>query len=387
MWTFSSPEIVFGDDALCTLERLTGRRALIVTDPVLDRLGFSQRVAAYLHKAGMETRVFAEVEPEPSVQTVRRGSQVALEFEPDWIVGLGGGSAMDAAKAILALYEHPELDPFEISPLIDLNIHKAQLIAIPTTSGTGSEATWAVVLTDPEEQRKFSTGSRELVPRYAILDPELTRDLPARITADTGLDALTHAIEGYTSTWRNDFSDGLCLNACRLIFAYLERAVTNGPSDKEARERMANAAAIAGLGFGNSNAALAHAMGHSFGGLFKQPHGRTVALFLPYTMEFTILGGAGRYTDIARLVGLPCDDEETAGRALVERVRALERAVGQPTSIAELGIGEADFREAMERLCDHAENDTQILAAPRIPERDELERLFAYAYAGRPVDF
>jgi alcohol dehydrogenase class IV len=271
--------------------------------------------------------------------------------------------------------------------MVDLNISKAQLICIPTTSGTGSETTWAIVLTDSEEQRKFSTGNRELVPRYAILDPELTRDLPQRITADTGLDALTHAIEGYTSTWRNDFSDGLCLNACKLIFNYLERAVAAGAADMQARERMANAAAIAGLGFGNANAALAHAMGHSFGGLFKQPHGRSVALFLPYTMEFTNYCGAGRYDDIARMVGLSCDDEQAAGTALITKVRALQRAVGQPMTIAEFGISEGAFRDALERLCDHAENDTQILAAPRIPERDELQRLFECAYAGRIIDF
>jgi alcohol dehydrogenase class IV len=221
MWYFSSPFVVFGDEALSHLEQLTGERALIVTDATLAKLGIAARIEAALHKAGIETRVFAEVEPEPSLQTTQRGAQVAIDFAPDWIVGLGGGSPMDASKAIWAMYEHPELDPTEINPMVTIGLSKAKLIAIPTTSGTGSEATWALVLTDTVEKRKFSTGSRELVPTLAIIDPTLTQALPPRITADTGLDALTHAIEGYVTTWHNDFTDGLCLKASQLVFDYL----------------------------------------------------------------------------------------------------------------------------------------------------------------------
>jgi alcohol dehydrogenase class IV len=388
MWFFNSPEIVYGEEALTYLEQVQGRRALIVTDPVLDGLGYTRRVEEHLRRAGMETFVFAEVEPEPSIETVQRGAQVAAAVEPDWIVGLGGGSAMDAAKAILALYERPDLDPAAISPITPLNLHKAKLIAIPTTSGTGSEATWAVVLTNSAERRKLGLASRELVPRLAIVDPALTRDLPPQITADTGLDALTHAIEGYTSTWRNDFCDGLCLKACQLIFDYLARAVEDGANDIEAREHMANAAAIAGLGFGNSNAALAHAMGHSLGGLFKLPHGRSVSLFLPYTVEFTVNGGCGRYADIARFLGFSGSSDETvAGPLLVAQIRALQRRLGQPAAIAEMNIPPAEFEAALETLCDYAEMDTQILSAPRVPDRDELQRLFVCAYSGVPVAF
>ena len=387
MWYFSSPFVVFGDEALSHLEQLTGERALIVTDATLAKLGIAARIEAALHKAGIETRVFAEVEPEPSLQTTQRGAQVAIDFAPDWIVGLGGGSPMDASKAIWAMYEHQELDPTEINPMVTIGLNKAKLIAIPTTSGTGSEATWALVLTDTAEMRKFSTGSRELVPTLAIIDPTLTQALPPRITADTGLDALTHAIEGYVTTWRNDFSDGLCLKASQLVFDYLARAVADG-NDLEAREHMGNAATIAGLGFGNSNLGLAHAMGHSFGALFKQPHGRAVSLYLPYTIDYTANAGLGRYGDIARFAGFTDSrDEDTGARLLAAKVRELEQAVSQPMSIAAFGIDRADFRELLPKLVEYAEQDTQFFTAPRIPESEELAQMFEYVYEGRPIDF
>ncbi len=388
MWYFKAPEVVFGEDSLSHLQQIEGSRALIITDATLAQLGVAGRIEALLQEAGFATETFAEVEPEPSLQTVRRGAQCALEFAPDWIIGLGGGSPLDAAKAIWAMYERPDLDATDVNPMINLNFSKARMIAIPTTSGTGSEATWAVVLTDVEEKRKFSTGSREIVPTIAIIDPSLTLTLPPRITADTGLDALTHAIEGYVCTWHNDFSDGLCLKAAELVFAYLERAYRDGATDVEARDKMGTAATIAGLGFGNSNLGLAHAMGHSFGALFKKPHGRCVSLFLPYISEFSINAGAGRYGDIARFVGLTTSpDEETGGRLLVEQMRTLQRAVEQPQRMADFGVSPADFEEALERLCDHAEQDTQFFTAPRIPEREELEKLFHYVYEGRAIDF
>ncbi len=386
MWFFNSPEVVFGEDALSYLEQIQGERALIVTDPTLHQMGFTARIERPLHAAQIATQVFAEVEPEPSIQTVQRGAAVAAEFEPDWIIGLGGGSAIDAAKAIQALYERPDLEPEAISPIIPLGITRSKLIAIPTTAGTGSEATWALVLTDTAEKRKIALASRELVPRLAIVDPALTGQLPPRLTADTGLDALTHAIEGYTSTWSTDFTEGLCLKACQLVFRYLDRAVSDG-SDTEAREHLANAATIAGLGFGNANLGMAHAMGHSFGGLFKQPHGRSVSLFLPYVMDFTLNSGYGRYADLARFAGLSqAGDDQTAGRALVEQVRALHLRVGQPHRAADMGIDKDTYRAALETLCDYAEMDTQILAAPRVPDRAELEQLFLCAYQGESVE-
>ena len=387
MWYFSSPFVVFGDEALSHLEQVQGSRAFIVTDATLARLGVAGRVEAVLQGAGFTTYMFAEVEPEPSLQTVRRGAQVATEFQPDLFVGLGGGSPMDAAKAIWALYERPDLDAVDINPLITLTLSKAKMVAIPTTAGTGSETTWALVLTDTEEKRKLGTGNRELVPTLALVDPTLTQGLPPRATADTGLDALTHAIEGYVSSWKNDFTDGLCLKAAQLVFDYLERAVVDG-NDLEAREHMGNAAAIAGLGFGNANLGLAHAMGHSFGAYFKQPHGRCVSLYLPYSIDYTVNGSMGRYADIARFCGFTDSrDEDEAGRILAARVRALAAAVTQPLSIAAFGVSRADFDAALPVLVQHAQEDTMFFTSPRIPEPEELAQMFEYVYEGRAIDF
>ena len=386
MWFFNSPEIVYGEGALGYLDELPGQRAFIVTDPVLHQLGFTERVAEHLRCAGLQVAHFAEVEPEPSLNTVLRGTEAIREFGPDWIVGLGGGSAMDAAKAMWALYERPDLTPDAISPLIRLGLgEKAHLITIPTTAGTGAEATWAIVLTDTDEGRKLGLGSRETLATLAIVDPSLTAELPPRITADTGMDVLTHAIEGYSSLWRNDFSDGLCLKAAQMVFEYLPRAVADG-QDTEAREKMANAAAIAGLGFGNSMAALAHAMGHALGAVFHQAHGRCVGLYLPYTMAYVARGGNGRYADIAYALRLPFEDEISAADALVGATQELLRRLGQPVSVAEMGISREAHEAAVEQLCDWAEQDTQIVISARIPSREELAELYRCAYDGRAVN-
>lgn len=387
MWFFNSPEIVFGEGALDYLDDLSGRRAFIVTDPVLHRLGFTEIVAEHLRRAGIELDVFAEVEPEPSLETVRRGAVALRAFAPDWIIGLGGGSAMDAAKAMWVLYERPDIDPASINPLERLGLGvKARLITIPTTSGTGSEATWATVLTDTAAGRKLGLGSRESLATLAVVDPAFTAKLPPRLTAETGIDVLSHAIEGYTTTWHNDFSDGLCLKAMQLVFAYLPRAVADG-GDMAAREKMANAATIAGVGFGNSMTALAHALAHPFGAVFHQPHGRCSGLFLPYTIEYTVRGENSRYGDIAYALHLPADDEMTAATAVAAAVRDLMRRIGLPLSAAESGVSAAEMKAAMERLCDLAEMDYSIVLASRIPSREELALLFRYTHEGRPVDF
>lgn len=388
MWFFGSPEVVFGEDALDYLEQVQGQRAFIVTDPVINNLGFPARVQARLQAAGIESTVFAEVEPEPSLQTVQRGAEAMRAYNPDWIIGLGGGSSMDAAKAMWILYERPDISPDAISPLQPLGLRrKARLICIPTTAGTGSEATWAIVLTDTGEGRKLGLGSREAMADIAIVDPQFTVDLPRQITADTGLDVLTHAVEGYTSTWANDFTDGLCLQATRLVFTYLPRAVNQGAQDAEAREKMANAAAIAGLGFGNAMVALAHAMGHSAGAAFHIPHGRIVGLLLPYTIEYTANAGVGRYRDLAHILNLPAADEAEAAARLVGAIRDLMRQIDQPLSLQQAGVSRQDFETRLETLCEHAEADPAIVTTRRIPDREELARLFRHAYEGRPVDF
>ncbi|MCX7838825.1 MAG: iron-containing alcohol dehydrogenase [Anaerolineae bacterium] len=387
MWFFTSPQIVFGEGAVTYLAQIRGTRAFIVTDTQMVRLGFVDLVREQLAQANIETRVFDEVEPEPTLDTVRRGAARAREYEPDWIIGLGGGSPMDAAKAMWALYERPDLSPDAINPIEYLGLgKKARLIEISTTSGTGAEVTWATVLSDPVENRKLGLGSRETLATIAIVDPVFAMKMPPRLTADTGLDALTHAIEGYTSNWHNDFSDGLCLKAIELIFKFLPRAYADG-NDTEAREKMHNAAAIAGLGFINSLTALAHAMGHAFGSAFHVPHGRAVSLFLPYTMEFAANGGNYRYADIARFIGLDGLGDAQLTRALIAAVRDLENGLQSNTNIASLNIARDDFARALPTMLDHAENDTSITANSRVPERGELEKIFWYAYDGKHVDF
>ncbi len=387
MWFFNSPQIIFGEGALSYLAQIHGTRAYIITDPQMVAFGFVELVKQQLAEANIETRVFAEVEPEPSLDTVQRGAACLREFEPDWIVGLGGGSAMDAAKAMWTLYERPDLSPDGISPLEYLGLgKKARLVTISTTSGTGAEATWAIVLSDPGEQRKLGLGSRETLATIAIVDPQFVMQMPPRLTADSGLDALTHAIEGYSATWHSDFSDAMCVQATRLVFEYLPRAYRDG-NDSEAREKMHNAAAIAGLGFINSMCALAHALGHAFGGAFHFPHGRCVSLFLPYTMEFSANAGFDRYADLARMIGIEAPNRADATREFIARVRSLENELGSNTNIASLGIARADFDAVLEMMIDHAENDTQIVASPRQPNHAELRKLFEYAYEGRAVDF
>jgi alcohol dehydrogenase class IV len=390
MWYFRSPEVVFGPGALDHLAYLKGKRALIVTDETMVHLGFVETVKTKLAEAGVDCDVFDQVEPEPSLQTVRRGAALMLEREPDWIVGLGGGSPLDAAKAMWILYERPDMTPEEINPFDDLGLRqKARMVAIPTTSGTGSEATWAVVLTDTQEQRKISTGAPECTPDIAIVDPVFAAQMPPRLTADTGLDALTHAIEGYTSSWQNEFTDGLCLKAVEMILTYLPRAYAHG-DDMEAREKMHNAATLAGLGFINSLAAAAHALGHSLGAVFHLPHGRAVSLFLPYTIQFNARGDQPtRYADIARFLSLPAADDRKSTDSLVSAIRDLQRGVGQPLSIREAvpDLTPGEFAAQLDKLVDNAEMDATIVASARDVTTDDTRRLFEYAYQGKDVDF
>ncbi len=395
MWYFVSPEIVFGDGALDALDDLEGERALIVTDATLVDLGLVDEVQGHLDVAGIEVQVFAEVEPDPGLETVRRGAEVAQAFRPDWIIGLGGGSPMDAAKAIWVLYERPDLHPAEINPFVPLGLRqKARLITIPTTSGTGAEVTWALVLTDGEEQRKMGLGSRESVADIAIVDPALVMDMPPQLTADTGLDVLSHAIEGYTCSWHTDLTDGLCFQAARLVFQYLGRAVesarslgSGGSPDAKARERMHNAATCAGLGFGNSLTSMAHSMGHAMGSVFHLPHGRAVGIFLPYTIEFAAREAPERFADLAQLLGLSSAGGETGARALVEAIRTLTRQVGNPTNVAEAGVERGAYEAQLDKLVDDAFNDTSMMSTVRPPSYSELRQLFLYAYEGRVVDF
>lgn len=384
MWFFRSPEIAFGEGALSHLEEIRGRRAFIVTDENLVALGFADLVGSHLREAGPEYEVYSQVEPEPSLERVRRGAEAMRGYEPDWVIGLGGGSCMDAAKAMWVLYERPNIEPDGINPFETLGLRqKARLITIPTTSGTGAEVNWLIVLTNPEEQRKQVVGSHENLADIAIVDPVFVKELPPRIVAGPGLDALTHAIEAYTSTWRNDYADGLCLKAIQLVFQYLARSYEVG--DSEAREMMHHAATIAGLAMSNSQGALAHALGHPLGAVFHIPHGRAVGLFLPYTIEFTVRAEETRYAEIAHLLGWEATCEKEGARNLVRGIRELAKRIEEPLSIQELGIDRQKYEASLLKMIETGENDT--VSSQRIPDREEMRNLFLCAYEGKEIDF
>jgi len=388
MWYFVVPEVVFGQDALSHLAQLKGKSAFIVTDKNIVKLGFVDKVKEQLSQAGIQATVFDEVEPDPSLQTVQKGVALINQYKPDLVVAVGGGSVMDAAKAMRVQYERPDIKPEEINPFIsDLGLGaKCKLVCIATTSGSGAEATFAVVLTDTAEQRKLSLINREIVPDIAIVDPEMARAMPPQITADTGMDALTHAVEGYTCTWKNDFTDGLCIEAIQLVFQYLPRAVKDG-NDMEARERMHNAGCIAGIGYINALAAMAHAAGHSLGALFHIPHGRAVGLFLPYTIEFIGEAREELWAEIAYAVKLEIPKGEKAATVLAQAIRGLARSINQPLSIKEMGIPLDSFNKAMGKLIDNVMADGTLIVSARIPNVAETEKFFGYVYEGKSIDF
>jgi alcohol dehydrogenase class IV len=388
MWYFVVPKVVFGQDALSHLAELRGKSAFIVTDKNIVKLGFVDKVKEQLSQAGIQAAVFDEVEPDPSLQTVQKGVAVMNRYGPDLVVAVGGGSVMDAAKAMRVQYERPDIKPEEINPFIsDLGLGaKCKLVCVATTSGTGAEATFAIVLTDTADQRKLSLINREIVPDIAILDPELARAMPPKITADTGMDALTHAVEGFTCTWKNDFTDGLCIKAIQSVFQYLPRVVKDG-NDMEAREKMHNAGCIAGIGFINALSSMAHAAGHSLGALFHVPHGRAVGLFLPYTIEFIGDVRDELWAEIAYAIKLEVPRGKRAATVLAQAIRGLAHNVSQPLSIKETGISLDSFDKAMGKLIDNVMADGSLIVSARIPNVAETERFFGYVYEGKSIDF
>ncbi|MEM4425064.1 MAG: iron-containing alcohol dehydrogenase [Candidatus Nezhaarchaeales archaeon] len=380
MWTFVSPRtIVFGDDAIAFLENERASRVLIVTDETILRLGLVDMVKSNIKADIIE--IFSEVEPEPSIDTALKCSKVARELQPDLIVAVGGGSVMDVAKTARVLME-VDIDPIAITPFLDLfelgYKRKARLIAIPTTSGTGADATWAVVLTDKVERRKLTPANKELIPDVTILDYRLVANMPRKLIAGSGFDALTHAIEGYLSVWRNDFSDALCEKAVELILDNLKKSY-NG--DMEARAKMHIAATMAGLGFGNSQVGLAHSLGHSLGGTFKLHHGLCVGTFLPYVMQFYLKSDVKTRMDVlAKKLGLA--DAE----ALIERIINLMQSVEMPTKLSEI-ITRKDFEENLEKLVIDTMNDASLGMSPRIPDTEQVKKIYEYSFEGRRIDF
>ncbi|HUV23975.1 MAG TPA: iron-containing alcohol dehydrogenase [Methanomassiliicoccales archaeon] len=387
MWQFTSPRnIFFGEDSLEMLEELEGEKALIIAGQTVKRLGIIDKVAELLAEADIEVGVIDNIEPEPSIETVKAVAEIAKDFEPDWIIGLGGGSSMDAAKAIWALYERPDLDVGDISPLETLGLRKkARFMCIPTTSGSGSEATWATVITDREGKVKRELASRELIPDIVILEPWLTSTMPPHLTASSGMDALTHAIEAYVSNFRNDFSDTLAIKAMQMIFEHLPRAVSDG-EDMEAREKMQNAATMAGIAFSNSFVGMAHALGHSVGAIFGIDHGKAVAMFLPHVIRYNGEEVASRYAEILAALEIDFEFEEDAPNILAQALVELMMEIGLPCEICETGIHWKDYEAELENLVERALMSSANLAGPREAESDDYREIIVVAFGSVDKD-
>jgi alcohol dehydrogenase class IV len=387
MWEITVPRIIAaGEGALEYLKRVEGHRALIVTGKTVKKMGFADKVKGYLMDAGIESEVF-EVEPEPSVETVIRGAGVARNLGPDLIIGLGGGSNIDAAKAIWTLYERPDLEAGSINPFTKLGLRKkARLIGIPTTSGSGSEVTWATVITSPAEERKMELANKELVPDIAIVDPELPRAMPRKLAAETGLDALTHAIEAYVNTLGNDFSDALAIKAIQLVFEYLRRSYGN-PADNEAKSKMHIAATLAGMAFSNSDVAIVHALGHVAGGVLKVPHARAMGIILPYSIEYNAKAAMKKYSEIATAIGIEAKTDKEAVEKLVKTLRQLQRELEEPGSLKEAGIPREEFEKKLGDLASKAMKSVVLRGNPRTLNLEEARRLYTYIYDGKRIDF
>jgi alcohol dehydrogenase class IV len=379
---------VFGEDSLEQLNTIEGKRVLVITDPIVSKLGMLESVVKELKKEPRVIDVFDQVEPEPSFENVEKVAAAASRFQPDLLVALGGGSCIDAAKGAWVRYERPDLKLNAVSPLTKLDLRKkARLVAIPTTAGTGSDATWVAVLTDRAQNMKLDYfSSRELVPDYSILDPRLVLKLPREATAYTGLDALDQGIEAYVSQWRNDFADGLALRSIQLLFEYLPKAFDD-PDDLQARQKTQNAATMSGLAFSNSQVGLAHATGHALGAIFHMSHGLAVGISNPYVVEFSSRDAADRYSDIAHVIGIREDSPQKATEMLVESIKRLMVHLKVPLSLREAGTSRNVFEQNFDTLVEQTNRSTCTFVNPRVPDVEEVRKLFECMYEGRHVDF
>ncbi len=385
MWFFTGPKLVFGPGSVEFLASLNAKKALLVCDRFLVQSGAHGRIVEELRKSGAEVEVFGEVDPEPLVSRVLEGVAVARNVQPDLIVGLGGGSAMDVTKAIYALYERPDLTVYELTPLVEMTLgKKARLIQIPTTSGTGSETTWATILTEGEGGTKLELAHRQLIAEWAVLDPMLPATMPPKLTADTGADALCHAIESISSEWANPFSDAFAKEAVQLLYRDLPRAVKDG-QNAEARESVHYAATMAGLSFGNAQVGVGHALGHALGSVLHVPHGRAVGTFLPYAIEYNFPAAKEKFARLAPVLG---ESVVRDARELSASVRKLWKGIGMSGSIREIGgITPEAFESALPELVTRADQSTCVTANPRVPSSADLKRIFQSAWEGKPVDF
>jgi alcohol dehydrogenase class IV len=388
LWFFTSPKIAFGEDSLEQLSAIEGKRALVITDPIVSKLGMLEVVTNELKKEPRTVEVFDQVEAEPSFENVEKVATVMRSFQPDLIVALGGGSCIDAAKGAWVLYERPDLKLDAVSPMTKLDLRKkARLVAIPTTAGTGSDATWVAILTDRSQNMKLDYfASRELVPDYSILNPKFLLKLPKQATAYTGLDAIDQAIEAYVNQWRNDFSDGLALRSIQILFEYLPKAFDN-PDDLLARQKTQNAATMSGLAFSNSQVGLAHATGHALGAIFHMAHGLAVGISNPYVIQFSSRDAAQLYSDIAHVIGIKEESAKVATEMLVESIKRLMAHLEVPVSLREAGISPSAFDQNLGSLIEQTNRSTCTFVNPRVPDVEEVRKLFVCMYEGKPVNF
>ncbi|WP_077533568.1 iron-containing alcohol dehydrogenase [Massiliimalia massiliensis] len=387
MARFTLPrDIYFGKGTLDELKNLKGKKAIVVVGGgSMKRFGFLDKVVDNLKEAGMEVQLFEGVEPDPSVETVMKGAKAMQEFQPDWIVSIGGGSPIDAAKAMWAFYEYPDVTfedlivPFNFPTLRQ----KAKFLAIPSTSGTATEVTAFSVITDYAKGIKYPLADFNITPDVAIVDPDLAETMPAKLTAHTGMDALTHAIEAYVSTVASPFTDPLALKAIKMVMQYLP-ASYNGCM--EAREQMHYAQCLAGMAFSNALLGIVHSMAHKTGAAFSTghiPHGCANAIYLPYVIKFNAkdMRAAKRYEDIAWELGLDGVD------ALCAKIDDFNQRLSIPKTLKEFGIDEAEFKQKLSAISENAIGDACTGSNPRIPTQEEMEKLFTCIYYGTEVDF
>ena len=408
-WFKIPPKIYFERGSIQYLEAMPNiSRAFIVTDPVMIKLGYVDKALYYLRKRSQycHSEIFSEVEPDPSVETIMNGVEEMKRFQPDVIIAIGGGSAIDAAKGMWLFYEHPDTD-FDGLRLKFMDIRKrafyfpnlgkkAQLVAIPTTSGTGSEVTSFSVITDKKNgNTKYPLADYELTPDVAIIDPQFTETMPKSIVADTGMDVLTHAIEAYVSVLASDYTNGLAMKAIELVFKYLRRSY-NDPEDKLAREKMHNASCIAGMAFTNAFLGINHSLAHKLGAEYHIPHGRSNAILLPHVIaynaqrptKYAIFPKYGkfvadeRYAQIARYLGFGGQTKEEQIAALIREVNKLMDDLGMPKTIAATGVDEKKFIDGLPTLAERAFDDQCTTANPRYPLVKELVEIYRKAYFG-----
>ncbi|QEH45296.1 bifunctional acetaldehyde-CoA/alcohol dehydrogenase [Aggregatibacter actinomycetemcomitans] len=410
-WFKVPSKIYFERDSIQYLQSMGGmERVVIVTDRTMVDLGFVEKIAHQITARGNHVtyQLFADVEPDPSIETVRRGTELIRNYKPDTIIALGGGSAMDAAKVMWLFYEQPEVDFRDlVQKFMDIRKRafkfpqlgrKARFIGIPTTSGTGSEVTPFAVIT--EGNKKYPIADYSLTPTVAIVDPALVITVPAHVAADTGLDVLTHATEAYVSILASDFTDGLALQAIKLVFEFLEKSVTE--KDPEARERMHNASTMAGMAFANAFLGMNHSLAHKIGGRFHTPHGRTNAILMPHVIryngtrpektatwpKYNYYKADVKYQDIARMLGLPCSTPEEGVRSYAQACYDLAVRCGIKMSFKEQGLDEKAWMDARRDVALLAFEDQCSPANPRLPMVTDMEDILTRAYFGYdPKDY